>query len=796
MFYSVNSYSGISNRKSVGGLVSGMDTDELVKNMTAGTRSKIATKLGKKQTNTWKQESYREVTKAINELQSKYFTYSAGKNNILGSSFFQSGKIKNDSEYVRVSGSLTAAKNVQFAEISQLATSAYTGTTKRLSNDVISGTPIASSWDETLIAGQSFKIEVDGEEYTVSMPSDFNFIKGGTPNQHRMQVQEAMQESIEKAGLKDKVSIGFNANNKFVMSGIEKDGEIPLVKLGDNGEREKGSAFFKGLGLDNVTSDSLGVSADNPVQIGSMTGGTVNIQDALVGKSISFTFNGVTKKITFADSEKAQFDTDTKAIEYLNKKLGDTFGKNAAGKQNLTASVNSAYGIDIKTGDKYDVVSVSTEHKELLGKNSVLGIDSNATNRVLWNQSLKNLVKNGKLGGSLGTPDAEGNYSMTINGTEIKIHEDKDLTSLLSTINTSNAGVKVEYSTTSDTLNITAKDSGTMGKIDITENDFTKALFGTAGTDYTNGVTGQNSKFKVSLDGGKTFTDLERTTNAVSLDGLTVELLGKTDPAKVDTTKPIKFSVETNDDEIVEKMKEFIKDYNAVVELASSKMNAKPDANYDYTPLTDEQKEEMTEKQIEEWDKKAKASVLYNDQYLSSLLSGMRSSMYSMVTDVKGGLASIGITTGEYTSNGKLVMDPDGEKKFRQALAENPERVTQMFSKKSGDPYLRPSKPGYDKDNIKNSGLGYKLDVVFNNFAGTYGGNGILIDMAGKQGQAVGQDSLSVSIQNIDKELKNLSKRLKAEEDRYYKQFAAMEKYLSNMNTQSSWLTQQFSSGQ
>ena len=51
--------------KGIGGLATGLDTDEIIKGMTIGTRSKIAKQLQSKQLYTWKSDAMRNVSSKL-----------------------------------------------------------------------------------------------------------------------------------------------------------------------------------------------------------------------------------------------------------------------------------------------------------------------------------------------------------------------------------------------------------------------------------------------------------------------------------------------------------------------------------------------------------------------------------------------------------------------------------------------------------------------------------------------------------------------------------------------------------
>ncbi|MEG2813983.1 MAG: flagellar cap protein FliD N-terminal domain-containing protein, partial [Oscillospiraceae bacterium] len=175
MSFSINSYSTIASRNGVGGLMSGMDTDELVEKMTTGTREKIKNQLSKKQTTMWKQEAYRDVIDSANSFQQKWLSFSAGKNNIASPSFFDTKTITSSSEYLDVSGSASAAERIQINDIKQLAETATMTSNDKLSSQTLSTGYIETGWVASTINGQSVDVTLDGQGYAIRVSSGFGY---------------------------------------------------------------------------------------------------------------------------------------------------------------------------------------------------------------------------------------------------------------------------------------------------------------------------------------------------------------------------------------------------------------------------------------------------------------------------------------------------------------------------------------------------------------------------------------------------------------------------------------------
>ena len=147
--------------------------------------------------------------------------------------------------------------------------------------------------------------------------------------------------------------------------------------------------------------------------------------------------------------------------------------------------------------------------------------------------------------------------------------------------------------------------------------------------------------------------------------------------------------------------------------------------------------------------------------------------LYTKPESSKFALYDIGIETGKWTDKGKLVFD---EAAFRTALANDPDSIRNLFT---------------DPDN----GLAKQLTTIMDNAANlSTGSQGTLVQKAGMKGWSSEQtNEISQKLQSIEDKIKDLKSKYEIERQRYWNQFTSMEKYLSNMNTQSGWLAQQFS---
>lgn len=233
-------------------------------------------------------------------------------------------------------------------------------------------------------------------------------------------------------------------------------------------------------------------------------------------------------------------------------------------------------------------------------------------------------------------------------------------------------------------------------------------------------------------------------------------------------------SVTRDTDKIVDGVKTFIDEYNKLVKTINDLLNE--DATYrEYAPLTEEQRKEMSEKQIELWEEKAKEGLLRRDSILDGFLRDMRSVWYE--TNSSGyAIYQLGIETGDWSTRGQLTLGQNGEATLRQMLANDPTGVMNFFANSV-------------------DGAATRVNEIIKLVANTSSGSpGSLVELAGIKGKTSEKNNtLYNQIKRIDEKIERLKDQYEQEKDRYWKQFNAMEQQIQNMNSQSAWLAQQFS---
>lgn len=375
---------------------------------------------------------------------------------------------------------------------------------------------------------------------------------------------------------------------------------------------------------------------------------------------------------------------------------------------------------------------------------------------------------------------------LTINDVTIEVDGSKKLSDLISAINNSNAGVKISYSSFLDKFFIESKATGADAKIDLTDST-TSEFFEALGFDIdVVPATGQDAEFVLD---GKTAT---RNSNNFTIDGITYSL---------NSTGTTTITLTQDTDAIFNKIKSFIDKYNEVVTKITEKVNEtrpKSGGTYGdyYLPLTDEQKEAMTEKEIELWEEKAKQGLLRNDSLLSGIVQRFRSVMGD-ITEA-GGLFSIGISTGHWRDGAKLFID---ENKLRKAIEENPDRIMEIFAKQSSIAYDPDNSNEDKKKRYAESGVVERLFDVIQDYIRTTrndnGKKGLLLEKAGIAGDTTEfQNSITKEINEKESYIQDLIEKLYTKQESLYLKFATLETALGRMNAQSAWLSQTLGNAQ
>lgn len=510
--------------------------------------------------------------------------------------------------------------------------------------------------------------------------------------------------------------------------------------------------------------DEDGNTIENKFELTS-TGFNANFAE--VGKasgSVDISLDGVTKSFDIKEGE---------SMSDLAEKVKKSFGTTISFTQD---SATGAWSITAAGTGRQLSISAKADTME------AIGFGANTT--TVANQMLRT-DSAAKLG--IGTAGDETEYSFSINGCDIKYTADDTISSIMNKINSSDAGVKMSYNDLSDKFSIESSSSGEGFDIAIEGDDeglFAKLGFTMSGDslDASSVKAGQNAI--VNIDG----VTVERANNDFTYNGMNISLKSTTGNyldengnftenadgslATVDGTDDNKAEINTSRDvtKIVDTLKAFVEDYNKIIEDLNKKIHE--DADYKkYPPLTDAQKKEMSDKEIELWEEKTKVGLLRGDKDISTFLSDMRSAMYTK-GDSKYVLSNIGInSSSEWSDFGKLSIDEDTLKK---ALQSEPNEVAKIF--------------------VGDNGLATRLNKICDKCAGTSSGApGALVQIAGVKGKGTEKNNqIQTELDAIKERLEKLNLTYETRKERFWKTFNAMEQAIQSMNSQGDQLSNFF----
>ena len=790
--------------KGYGGLASGLDRDSLIESMTYATRARIAKQQQKKQTYQWKQDAYRSVTDKLVALSSKYMDYTNPTTNLSASSLFDRTNIvasgKNASKVSVTASGSNAADSLTILGVKQMAKNASATSGSAASDGVLrTGSINFGKEDVSVFQDQSLQIEYEGKTYTVN----FGEIENPT---NAKEVAKQLNKALENV----KTGKGEGENLSKVVKFSANGSQISLkAQSGQTAKVTGGSSqLLESMGI--KTTDSKGepididktITSTISISTSSERGGIskeLDFKDRIAGQSLTFSYNGnqVTINMPSAEDIDKLLQTSGDGIDNIQDvvkyALQDGFNR-AFGKDRIAVSLDeSTNSFTFKTtlpgggDDKTSILTLDYGSAGMVGKHRAFHTLAGESNHLNLNASiedsgldLKNLTADDKK-----KLDA-AKQSITINGKTIEIEKGASVSSIIDAINNDpDMGVSVSYMANSDKFVINAKAEGASGEIKLGDpnnsTDITNILFGSIGTNDIK--KGQDAIVTIQYAGSSEQVNLVRSSNSFTQDGLNITLKGtfgvyeeqndgdNPADAKIDIDKnaeagnEVTFEAKANTDSLLTTIKDMVAAYNEIVDLVNGLASTKPDR--DYAPLTDEQKEEMTEEQIEKWEKKAKEGILFGDDLMRGLSSDLR---FVISGSFVKELSEIGITEAAgYTSNGKLVID---ENKLKNALEAEPDKVAKLFT---------------DKDN----GLMSNMKKVTDSYAKTWGTKGSLIQRAGSESAAVSltDNELYKSMKDIDDIIKQLQTRLKSEQDRYIAQFTRLETAIAQMNSQSSYLS-------
>jgi len=365
-------------------------------------------------------------------------------------------------------------------------------------------------------------------------------------------------------------------------------------------------------------------------------------------------------------------------------------------------------------------------------------------------------------------------FDFTIEGQTINVTAADTIDSVIQKIGGAGAGVQAQFIDNKLVIkSVSGNDLGGDNKfsVEVTSGDGSKLGMGTLSTVTNSSTRTAGQSANVTINGVEQTT----TSNTLKYDGMEFTL------KQTNIGSPLLVSTKTDEDTIYNSIKAFVDKYNASIDVINKKIS---EPKYKgYQPLLDEEKEALDDKTVEKMENMAKSGTLLRNPILTSVLHEMRRSISAPLTGTGVNtsfdtLSEIGIggpPSGKYSylENGKLYID---ETKLRNAISDNGAEVIKLFTSfsSSADAATKYNESGVAERLVDNLSKAIK-DITTE---------------AGSATTVYDDSYLSRKISKTDDEIDNWEDRLKVIEDRYYKQFTAMEQAMSKSQSQGSWFAQ------
>ena len=461
--------------------------------------------------------------------------------------------------------------------------------------------------------------------------------------------------------------------------------------------------------------------------------------------------DAMVKELTSAYStKKDSIQKQKEALEWKQEQW-NTFNKDiydfyASSLSNIRFDNTDAYDVTY-SDDK--IVSIGNPSKENIGTYT-LKVENLAQSGFLTGRELDKTVTNDtQISALIEHPHAGSKIS--VNNTVIDITEDMTVGQLAAKI-AEISNTHASYDSTNHRFFVSATKPG--GDYDFNikaEDEGGKEVLKALGID--NGgesrIFGKDAKIEFN---GISYTS---TDNNFNIRGINIK-------ANSISSSPINVTIGTSK-KSTKYISDFVGSYNELLEKLQTSYNKT--SSKTYMPLSESEKEIMTDREIEKWEKTGKENILSKDESLRKiidLLKGFTSKTYT-IDGEQLSLASIGISTTSYFTTsadkrGTLEID---EKKLQEELEKNPDKVNKLIKAIGTDLYEK-----LTQDSKSSSTR--SIYTFYND------------------------KEMKKQLENYKKKLDDWDKKITKMENKYYKQFSAMESALSKISNTSSYLTSLF----
>lgn len=715
------------------GLMSGMDTESIIQQLVEAKKIKVTKAVKAQKSLKYKQDAWKELNKQVVNLYNKSLTAMRFE-----SSYMKKITKVSNSNIVSVITGENAMNGVQDLKVDQLAKSGYLtggrigyafdsdGKGKDMNgNDIKSSTKLSDLGFGT--ASGSFRVKTADGVMDISVDGDSTI--GGFVSALK---DAGLNANFDEANGRIHItSKGSGTKNDFSIIANDAAGWSALADLGLNYKDTGALSYYKSIFGDIDPTDPAAVNGK------------------IEGDQLKYLNDLRALRATLVDTEKELLTKQNESLTQLKAKLADPDVRKEW--DDALKDVDPPIDIDNLTAEKY--YNLSNEQKQ-------------AFDTALQKSLDKVYEKAQTAGGDTDTIKAElEKFYSDWKAAESELNStvasrkslDQDLD--IEDDGTFAGAVKVDSADPLAGLAATAK-AAIADKINNAVTMYNK---------LNDSTTTYGAHKNDAADAKITLNGVEYTSNKNTFDinGLTLTVNGTTAE-----NESITITTEDDTNGIYDMVKNFFKEYNAVINQMDKLYNA--DAAKGYEPLTDEEKEAMSESQIEEWENKIKDAALRKDSTLSLFASEMKRIMMEGV-EVDGKkmyLANFGIGTLNYfvaADNERNAYHIDGDPDDENT-ANNPDKLKSMIAN--------------DPDTVVSffTQLSQKMsDRMFELMRSEEGVSSAMTVYEDKR--------MQTEYDNYTAKIKELEKKLADYEDKWYAKFAAMETALAKMQNNASAVT-------
>lgn len=742
----------------VSGMVSGLDTESLVTAMVA-TQTAKKEKLQKAQTKLqWKQDAFKSINTKV------YGLYSKISNLRFSTAYNMKKTTVSDSTKATVTASSSAVNGTQKLTIEKLATSGYL-TGAELKKGTTGSSTLAdlgyTDGDTTLsvtVGATKKDIEVSS---TTTIDDLVSKLKEAGVNASYDETNRRIFVSAKETGKDNDFAI--TSSSKAGLNALNAAG-LCVSSVSDQENYKKMASYAKGTTAE--TSDAmLEILKNLKNAYDSNTELTLKEKNLSAKISYSNAKDAVNEYLD-GDSTNANLKADREQLVNLLKQSSSkyTYVNNETGEVKDIYEVADTVGwtaIDTKINDLAKSTGLITE---------TTGDDGETKEDTSKLETLRTNVK------TVVTVDDNGIYTDDDKAAyylskDERTAAEEELADIPNQRATNDAVIADENNSYWD-----IKDYTGMGDTEL------RALADKYADEIMNAKSVVDNNFKdIPVSKGATRVDAEdakitlndaeftSSSNVFNINGLTIKATGTTAAGE-----SLTISTDTDTQGLYDKIKDFLTEYNSIINELTSLYNA--DSAKGYEPLTDDEKSEMSDSEVEKWETKIKDAILRNDSTIGGVMNSMTTAMMSSYT-VNGksySLASFGIHTLGYLNaakNEQYAYHIDGDEddsntsgntdKLLDMITNNPEDVEEFMKQLTSGLY---------------SALDAKMKSTTMSSAYTI----------------YNDKQMTKDYNSYTTQIKNWETKIEDLENRYYKQFSNMEKQLAKMQSSTSSLTSMF----